>query len=424
MTFWTIVALMTGLGVAVLVFVLLRKRPEITDNLRAQNLILAREKLAELDQERAAGNLDEETYAQAREELETGLLEDTEGEDAVARVRPASARAAAVAIVLLVPLLSIGLYMKLGAPQLLGMNGVPGAPSPHQANGKAMSMEEALAKLEQKLKENPEDAEGWFMLGRVYQSMNRYADAVKAYEKLAALTDNHPQALIALADSLAMVQGGKLSGRPYELVRQALDKAPDDPTALWLAGQGALEGGDYQNAIYYWRQAEAGLAEKPDYVQELRSLILQAKTAAAKAGVTVEDPGSAVAITGTDMPTQQPASAGSGISLKIRLSPELKDKTSPGDRLFVFAKQVGGRPMPVAAIRLTAGDLPAELTLDDSNMLQPGSKLSDYPQLKLAARIAKGNQPMASRGDLQSAEVVVDVNSGKPVELVIDQVVP
>ena len=80
--------------------------------------------------------------------------------------------------------------------------------------------------------------------------------------------------------------------------------------------------------------------------------------------------------------------------------------------------------MPVAAIRLTAGDLPAELTLDDSNMLQPGSKLSDYPQLKLAARIAKGNQPMASSGDLQSGEVIVDVASGKPVELVIDQVVP
>lgn len=74
-----------------------------------------------------------------------------------------------------------------------------------------------------------------------------------------------------------MVQGGKLSGRPYELVRQALDKAPDDPTALWLAGQGAMEAGDYQNAIYYWRQAEAGLADKPDYVQELRTLIRQAR---------------------------------------------------------------------------------------------------------------------------------------------------
>ena len=426
MTFWIIVALMTGLGVAVLAFVLLRKRPEITDSLREQNLILAREKLAELDQDRAAGNLDEETYIQAKEELEAGLLEDTEGEDRVVRVRPASARAATLAIVLMVPLLSIGLYMQLGAPQLLETSGAPGAPNPHEMNagGKAMSMEEVLAKLEQKMKDNPGDAEGWYMLGRVYQSMSRYGDAVTAYEKLAVLTDNHPQALVALADSLAMVQGGRLSGRPYELVRQALDKAPDDPTALWLAGQGAMEGEDYQNAIYYWRQAESGLADKPDYVQELRTLILQAKTAADKAGVTVEDPGSAVTIGKTGPATQQSANASAGISLKVRISPALKDKTNPGDRLFIFAKQVSGRPMPVAAIRLTAGDLPAELTLGDSNMLQPGSKLSDYPQLKLAARIAKGNQPMASSGDLQSSEIVVDVASGESVELVIDQVVP
>ncbi|HEC07431.1 MAG TPA: c-type cytochrome biogenesis protein CcmI [Thiolapillus brandeum] len=420
MTFWIIVALMLGLGIAVLAFVLLRKRPDITSNRREQNLLLAKEKLAELDQEKAAGNLDDETYAQAKEELETGLLEDTDVEEAVARVRPASARAAAIAVALLVPLLSVGIYMKLGSPQYVVMSGTPGAQSPHAMNGdgKTPTMAELLTGLEERVKQAPDDPEGWFMLGRVYQSMQRYPDAVKAYEELRKLTDDHPQALIALADSLAMVQGGKLSGRPYELVRQALDKAPDDPTALWLAGQGAMEAGDYQNAIYYWRQAEAGLADKPDYVQELRTLIRQAKEVAAKAGVTIEDPGSSVA------DSAQPVAAGQGINLSVSLAPALQDKVSPGDRLFIFAKQVQGPPMPVAAVRITAGDLPAKLVLDDSSMLQQGNKLSDYKQLKLAARIAKGSQPMAASGDLQSSEVVVSVGDGKPVELVIDQVVP
>ncbi|WP_293644813.1 c-type cytochrome biogenesis protein CcmI [Thiolapillus sp.] len=420
MTFWIIVALMLGLGIAVLAFVLLRKRPDITSNRREQNLLLAKEKLAELDQEKAAGNLDDETYAQAKEELETGLLEDTDVEEAVARVRPASARAAAIAVALLVPLLSVGIYMKLGSPQYVVMSGTPGAQSPHAMNGdgKTPTMAELLTGLEERVKQAPDDPEGWFMLGRVYQSMQRYPDAVKAYEELRKLTDDHPQALIALADSLAMVQGGKLSGRPYELVRQALDKAPDDPTALWLAGQGAMEAGDYQNAIYYWRQAEAGLADKPDYVQELRTLIRQAKEVAAKAGVAIEDPGSSVA------DSAQPAAAGQGINLSVSLAPALQDKASPGDRLFIFAKQVQGPPMPVAAVRITAGDLPAKLVLDDSSMQQQGNKLSDYKQLKLAARIAKGSQPMAASGDLQSSEVVVSVGDGKPVELVIDQVVP
>ena len=421
MTFWIIVALMLGLGIAVLAFVLLRKRPDITGNRREQNLLLAKEKLAELDQERAAGNLDDETYDQAKEELETGLLEDTDVEEAVARVQPGSARVAAVVVALLVPVLSVGIYMKLGSPQYVVMSGSPGAPSPHamNGNGKTPTMAELLTGLEERVQQAPEDPEGWFMLGRVYQSMQRYPDAVKAYEELRKLTDDHPQALIALADALAMTQGGKLSGRPYNLVRQALDKEPEDPTGLWLAGQGAMEAGDYQNAIYYWRQAEAGLADKPDYVQELRSLIHQAKQLANDAGVELEDPGSSVA-----EKDAQPAAGGAGIELSVRLDPSLQDKTSPDDRLFIFAKQIQGPPMPVAAVRLTAGDLPATLVLDDSSMLQQGTKLADYQQLKIAARISKGAEPMAASGDLQSREVVVTVAEGKPVELVIDQVTP
>lgn len=134
--------------------------------------------------------------------------------------------------------------------------------------------------------------------------------------------------------------------------------------------------------------------------------------------MAIEDPGSSVA------DSAQPAAAGQGINLSVSLAPALQDKASPGDRLFIFAKQVQGPPMPVAAVRITAGDLPAKLVLDDSSMQQQGNKLSDYKQLKLAARIAKGSQPMAASGDLQSSEVVVSVGDGKPVELVIDQVVP
>ncbi|WP_456412657.1 c-type cytochrome biogenesis protein CcmI [Thiolapillus sp.] len=429
MTFWIIVALMLGLGIAVLAFEFLRKRPDLTSNQREQNLLLAKEKLAELDQEKAAGNIDEETYAQAKEELETGLLEDTEVEEVVARVQPASARLAAVAVALLVPVLSVGIYMKLGSPQYVERSGTPtpGMQNPHAMNndGKTPTMEELLRGLEERVQQTPDDAEGWFMLGRVYQSMNRFPEAAKAYEQLRKLTDDHPQALIALADTLAMVQGGKISGRPYDLVRQALDKAPDDPTALWLAGKGAVEAADYQNAVYYWRRAEAALADNADFVRELRNMIAQVKQAAAQAGTELDDPGSAVGGAAAQPAAMaQPAAAGAAIELSVSLAPELQDKVNPGDRLFIFAKQVQGPPMPVAAVRITAGDLPAKLVINDGNMLQQGTKLADYQQLVVAARIAKGSQPSAASGDLQSAEITVSVADGKPVELVIDQIVP
>ncbi len=414
MTFWIIAALMTGLGLLVLLLPLRRKVGDITDDARARNLRIAREKIAELDAELAAGTLDQATYDQAKEEVEQELLEDVALPDQHVAGGNSGTKAAMLMLLVLVPALGFGLYLLLGSPRFVDVAGAGSvAENPHaQGSDKAPTMAEIQEALEKRVKEQPEDAEAWFMLGRLYAGMQRFADAAKAYEQVAKLTDNHPQALIAWADALAMTQGGRLSGKPYELVKQALDQAPDDPTALWLAGQGAREANDYQNAIYYWRQAEAGLADKPDFVMELRDLIASAKRAAASAGVEVEDPGSSVDLA-------KPA----GIELRLSIAPELQSKVKPDEPLFIFAKAVDGPPMPLAAIRMTAGELPREVVLTDANLLR-GGKLTDHKQLKIGARIARSGQPMAASGDLQSAEVVVDVPASEPVELVIDQVVP
>jgi len=414
MIFWIIVALLLGLVLAVLLWSLLRQRDEIVDEVRDRNIRVAREKLKELEADYRAGNLDEVAFSQAKEELEQELLEDTSVAEQRVSVTAFGRSAGVILLTVLLPAASLGLYFVLGTPEALdGEAASAMAANPHEKGGKAPTMAEVQAALEKRVQEQPEDAEAWFMLGRIYASLQRFGDAAKAYEKVAKLTDNHPQALIAWADALAMTQGGRLGGKPYELVKRALEKAPEDSTALWLAGQGAREAGDYQNAIYYWRQAEAGLADQPEYVQELRGLIAAVKKAAASAGIEVEDPGSSVDL----------KAVVSGIELKVSLSPELKEKVKPDEPLFIFAKAPSGPPMPVAAIRMTAGELPATVTLNDSHLLR-GGKLTDHRRLKIGARIARSGQPMAASGDLQSAEVVVETAAGEPVELVIDQVVP
>ncbi len=415
-TFWVIAALLTGLVLLVLLWTVFRQRGELVDEVREQNLRVARDKLRELEAERAAGNLDDEAFRQAKEELEEELLRDTSVEAQKARTSAAARRLAAAALVVLLPAASLGLYLWLGSPQLLEPGAMErvGAGDPHAA-GTAPTMEEILATLERRVKEQPDDAEAWFMLGRIYSGQERFGKAAEAYAQVARLTDNHPRALVAWADALAMTQGGRMSGKPYQLVRRALEQDPEDPTALWLAGQGAREEGDYQNAIYYWRQAEALLADRPEYVQELRDLIAAARRMAEAQGIEVEDPGSAVA--------EKAQAAADGIPLEITIAPELRSRVRPDDPLFIFAKAPQGPPMPVAAIRLRAADLPARVVLDDSHLLR-GGRLADHPKLKLAARIARSGEPTAASGDLQSAEVVVETGRGEPVKLVIDQVVP
>ncbi len=141
--------------------------------------------------------------------------------------------------------------------------------------------------------------------------------------------------------------------------------------------------------------------------------------------MTRDDPGSSRAAHATPQatPDATPEAAVSGVQVRLSLATELKGRLSGNETLFIFAKAVNGPPMPLAAIRRSASELPLDLVLDDSAMLQ-GGKLTDHEQLKLTARITSGGEPVAKSGDLQSAEVVVRPATDKNIELLIDQVVP
>lgn len=413
MLFWTIAALMLLFALAALLPALLRKPEKAQSDTKLHNLLIAKERLGELETELAAGTISQEIFDKTKEELELGLLEDVSvKETGAAKAWVLLDRLGVVLVLLLIPLLTIGTYAMLGAPEHIDVKG-PGIQAPHASGGQPASMEELVGRLEKKVAANPQDPENMFMLGRVYASLGRFAEAADVLERLRPLVDDHPAVLVALADSLSMKNGGKVTGKPYELVRLALEKDPEDVTALWIAGKGAMEQDDYQNAIYYWRQAEAGLGEDPDMLAEMQRLIAQLLQAAEAAGIAIDDPGSMLVA----------AATAAGVQLSVTLSPELQAKLGGNELLFIFAKAVDGPPMPIAAFKRTAAELPLMLVLDDSAMLQ-GGRLADHEQLKIGARITSGGQPVAKSGDLQSAEVIFSPGSDQVVELLIDQVVP
>ena len=416
MLFWTIVAIMLVFAVAALLPPLLRKETSLDEDTQSDNVMIARERLEEMEKERSAGIISQEIFDQEKDELELSLLDDVSVEAPVAD-KPSTAHGAfgLVLVLVLVPLVSLATYLSLGSPQFLDVKSVAGA-NPHAASQEKMpTMDELLATLEQRVKADPSNADDWYMLGRLYNNMGRWNEAAGAFEKLAELTDNHPAALLGMADALAMQNGGRITGRPYQLVLQALDAEPDNVTALWLAGKGASESGDYQNALYYWRQAEAGLAEEPEMLAEMQSLIADLKAAASQAGQELDDPGSSI--------PEQPAASGNIVEVMVSVAPELIDHLKQGDQLFVFARQPSGPPMPVAAVKRMANELPLTIVLDDNAVLT-GGKLSDHAELTLAARITRDGEPTARSGDLQSGDLVISPATDSSVELVIDKVVP
>jgi cytochrome c-type biogenesis protein CcmH len=282
--FWIIAAGMILLPLALVAPVLLRRRQVQSQDRDRQNIAIAREHLAEIEAERKRGMLSDEEFEQARQELEQALLTDLErSEEEIAPLDSSGegvyGRSALGVLALVLPVAALSLYFLLGSPQLLDADAARRLAEAERAgqNGEAPSIEEMVATLRQRLEENPEDAEGWYMLGRSYMVLQRYAQAAEAYEQVHKRVGDHPNVMLALADALTMANGGVLAGRPAELIQKSVELDPDNNTALWLAGMVEEEAGNFEQALRYWRKLEPRLQGDAESQAQLRRLISRAE---------------------------------------------------------------------------------------------------------------------------------------------------
>ena len=393
--FWLIGA---ALAVAVLAWLLrplLSRSHAAVPSRSAANVSIYRDQLRELDADLAGGTLAREDYERARAELEARMLQDVAQPD----VRPAApaGRRAAWALGAAVPVLAAAVYFAVGSPGAIDR---PPEPERHASAAQVAAMVERLAA---RLRENPDDVDGWRLLGRSYSVMGRFGEAADAYAKAAARAPRDAQLLADFADVLAMARGRSLQGEPEKLALRALEIEPGNLKALALAGSAAFERKDYAAAAAQWERMLAYVAPDSEDARSIQQNIAQARSLAGeKLSSSKPLPSSAAALRGT-----------------VSLSPKLKDKASPDDTVFVFARAAQGPPMPLAVARVRVRDLPYRFALDDSMAMTPELKLSAFPKVVVTARISKGGIATAQPGDLQGASAPV-ANDAAAVNVVID----
>lgn len=144
------------------------------------------------------------------------------------------------------PALTIGLYLHLGAPTIVQELALTQAQSTYDVDGMVQALEE-------KLKSTPDDAEGWYALGRAHIALGRYADAEAALRKAATQAPKDARILAQYAEAIALGQNS-LDGRPLDLIREALEISYEDEKALELAGLAAFQKENWAEALHYWRR--------------------------------------------------------------------------------------------------------------------------------------------------------------------------
>ncbi|MCU7905538.1 MAG: c-type cytochrome biogenesis protein CcmI [Candidatus Thiodiazotropha sp. (ex Epidulcina cf. delphinae)] len=425
--FWMILAGLIVLAMAFVVLPLMRKRIETGVTSDELNLTVFKQQLTELDNDLESGILDQTRYDAARKDLEKELLSDVSGESGKSE-STTSGRAMALAA-LLIPLVAVFLYQNFGSPEIIQRLAEQPAAMPttashaRQGNTENMPpMEELVDRLAKKMEDQPDNPEGWVMLGRSYMAMNNQAAAIDAYERALQIDDDNVGLLIAYAEAIAATTGNDFTGRAAPMIEKAYRLEPKNTNVLWLSGITAYQQSRFQTALDRWQLLQGML--KPQ-TAELESVTKAIDDTRSKLGLApIEAPLPNIARAKRPVPADTVAEKSDSLLVEITLSPELQAKAKPDDLLFVYAKALSGPPMPLAAARKRVGDLPLSIQLDDSMAMMPQMKLSAFPKVVVGARISLSGNPTAQSGDLEGEFKPVTPGQSETVRVIINTVHP
>lgn len=422
-TFWLTAAVLIVLALAFVVAPLFlhRSSRRAEMDLRNQNLLAYRSRMAELDREFDASALDEESYQQLREELAGSMLDDVPDAERGVIDTPDRARGGKSAVVIaiaclaVIPAAAVFLYGQWGAmddvEQFRAMQEMMAADGDRLGQ-----MQELTTQLRERLEANPENTEGWAMLGRSYMRIEQYEDAAWAFERLAeSIEDDENGKAVAWglsAQAAFFLSEGDLNRGVSNAIEKARSLNPDEVNSLGLLGIHAFSQQNFEEAIRYWERIVSVAPNHPQ-IASIRQGIEQAYQRL-----------------GREVPKEQPSEvSAAGVTVRVEIEEAFRGEIPDDTILFVLARRAdvqGGPPLAVA--RLSAGQLPMEIRLDDRFNMSAGAKLSEAGEVRLQARLSRSGNARPQAGDWQGEvdqPVPVGEGENEPVTLVIDtQLVP
>ncbi|HZR45282.1 MAG TPA: tetratricopeptide repeat protein [Candidatus Manganitrophaceae bacterium] len=132
------------------------------------------------------------------------------------------------------------------------------AAAAREGGGPPINPVEMVARLEERLKKNPNDLQGQLMAGRSYMALERWPEAEKAWRKVLELDEKNETAHYSLGEILirtAAPGNNAVAEEALSHFDKALIRLPQDPSILWARGIALVQLGRFPEADEAWTQA-------------------------------------------------------------------------------------------------------------------------------------------------------------------------
>ena len=428
--FWLLAIALATITLAILVVPLLRQRGEVPPEEEAAAAAIFRDHRRQLEADFAAGTIVAAERDAALEDLVARFGHELADPATVPHATPPSVRPQwffAVVMAAILPIAAGGLYFLLGNPAAITAQ--PAQEEGAVGDPQIQAMVDGLAK---RLQANPEDGNGWAMLGRSYRALGRFEAAALAFGEADKRLPPSAALLTDWAEAIAQFQGRSLAGQPTELIDRALKLDPKYPKALALGGAAAMERNEPAIAASLWKRLKAVLPPGSPEIARIDEVVGQLEGAAAAApkgggpasGATSGSP-AAPPMGGSTLSAAPGGSTSARGSVEGRVDIDFKlaSRVAAGDTLFIFARDPDGSRMPLAAMKVPAGELPKAFALSDAMAMSAGVTISAAKRVVIEARVSKSGQAAPQSGDLAGASAAVAPGT-RDVRVLIDRVIP
>ncbi|MBS0416949.1 MAG: hypothetical protein JSR66_04505 [Proteobacteria bacterium] len=304
-----------------------------------------------------------------------------------------------------------------------------------------------VARLARRLEQNPDNLEGWLMLGRSYTELQEYQLAVRAFERADRLAGGKSaEALIGQAEALARSDENELDGRAAKLIEQALAVDPDSGKALFFGAAVAMRKGNLPLARERFTRLMA--LNPPDNIKPLLQKQIDSidqqlagggapgpgagkatgagaaeqagnPTVAGAAGQGASSTAGAAMAPGGNQPAADPNAR---VRINVTLAPTLAQSAGTAAPLFVFVRDPA-RPGPPLAVKRLDSHFPQTVELTASDSMMPGRAIAAGQKVQVVARIARSGNPVGASGD-PVGESAYQVGRDGLVNIIIDHVMP